>query len=160
MNNIKKALKTIIHKGRMEQLNSNPIIIYDGAHNEQAIENLQDMVKMYYKKLKRVYVISILKRKDYKKMLKLLANDKHALFILTAGNDPNKYASIEELYECMKNYVEENRILKKELDKAIIDVMNDKSNTVNFIIGSFYTYGTVINKINKVKEEMNSICNT
>ena len=51
----KKLLKTVVHKGRMEQLNDNPIIIYDGAHNEPAIKNLQDMVKMYYAKMKRVY---------------------------------------------------------------------------------------------------------
>ena len=64
--NIEKGLTTVVHKGRMEQLHNNPKIIYDGAHNEPAIENLLDMVNMYYPKLKRVYIISILKRKDYK----------------------------------------------------------------------------------------------
>ena len=71
------------------------------------------MVKMYYEKMKRVYIISILKRKDYNRMLKLIAEDKDALFVLTSGNNPESYASNDELFECMKKYVKANRIYKK-----------------------------------------------
>lgn len=78
---IRNGLETIEHKGRMEQINDKPIIIYDGAHNEPAIRNLQSMVEMYYKNYKRAYIISILKRKDYDKMLKLLSEDTNAIYI-------------------------------------------------------------------------------
>ncbi len=142
--NIQKGLSTVIHKGRMEQLNDNPIIIYDGAHNEPAIKNLQDMVKMYYAKMKRVYIISILKRKDYNKMLKLIAQDKEAIFILTSGNNPETYASSDELYGCMKQFTETDKIHKKTLNNAIEEAISSNIDTVNFVIGSFYTYGTVI----------------
>lgn len=145
------GLKTVIHNGRMEQLKDNPIIIFDGAHNEPAIENLQDMIKMYYEKKKRIYIISILKRKDYNKMLELLAEDKEALFVLTSGNNQDKFASKDELYECMKKFVNTDKIYKKNLDEAIIDAINNDSNTVNFIIGSFYTYGTVVDIIKKTR---------
>lgn len=141
------GLKTVIHKGRMEQLNNRPVIIYDGAHNEPAIKNLQEMINMYYATNKRVYIISILKRKDYNKMLKLIAEDKDALFILTSGNNSDTYASNDELYECMKKYVNINKIYKKSLDEAIVSAMNSAFDTVNFVIGSFYTYGTVIDII-------------
>ena len=146
---IKNGLKTVIHRGRMEQINDNPIIIYDGAHNEPAIKNFQDMVKMYYKNMKRVYIISILKRKDYAKMLRLLAEDKDASFVLTSGNNPDTYASNNELYECMKKFVDINKIYLKDLDNAIVDAMNSSPDTVNFVIGSFYTYGTVVDIIKK-----------
>lgn len=149
--NIQKGLSTVIHKGRMEQINDNPIIIYDGAHNEPAIKNLQDMVKMYYKKKKRVYIISILKRKDYNKMLKLIAQDKEAIFILTSGNNSETYASSDELFECMKQFTEIDKIYKKNLNDAIKEAINSNINTVNFVIGSFYTYGTVIDIIQKNK---------
>lgn len=149
--NIQKGLSTVIHKGRMEQINDNPIIIYDGAHNEPAIKNLQDMVKMYYKKKKRVYIISILKRKDYNKMLKLIAQDKEAIFILTSGNNSETYASSDELFECMKQFTQIDKIYKKNLNDAIKEAINSNINTVNFVIGSFYTYGTVIDIIQKNK---------
>ena len=141
---IQIGLKTVIHRGRMEQINDKPIIIYDGAHNEPAIKNLQDMVKMYYLKMKRVYIISILKRKDYNQMLKLIAEDKDAVFILTSGNNSEIYASSDELYECMKKFADIDKIYKKSLDDAIEGAMNSDLSTANFIIGSFYTYGTVI----------------
>lgn len=144
---IQIGLKTVIHRARMEQINDKPIIIYDGAHNEPAIKNFQDMIKMYYKKMKRVYIISILKRKDYNKMLKLIAEDKEAVFILTSGNSTETYASSDELYECMKQFANIDKIYKKSLDDAIEGVMNGDLDTVNFIIGSFYTYGTVIDII-------------
>lgn len=149
---IREGLKTIIHRGRMEQLNDKPRIIYDGAHNEPAIKNLLDMVKNYYSSSKRVYIVSILGRKDYKKMLELLSKDKDATFILTSGNDVDRYATSDELYECMKEYVEENKINKENLEDAIKNAMKGENDTVNFIIGSFYVYGTVINKIKEYKE--------
>lgn len=151
LKNIEKGLSTVIHKGRMEQLNDNPIIIFDGAHNEPAIKNLQDMIKMYYTKMKRVYIISILKRKDYNKMLKLIAQDKEAIFILTSGNNPEAYASSDELSECMKQFTETDKIHKKRLNVAIEEAINSNIDTVNFVIGSFYTYGTVIDILQKNK---------
>ncbi len=144
---IRNGLKTVIHKGRMEQLNDKPIIVYDGAHNEPAIKNLQDMVKMYYSEYKRVYIISILKRKDYDKMLKLLSEDNEAIFVLTSGNNSNSYATSNELYECMKKYTAEEKIHMKNMENAIEDAMLSDLNTVNFVVGSFYIYSTVVSKI-------------
>ena len=149
--NVKKGLSSVIHKGRMEQLIDNPLIIYDGAHNEPAIKNFQDMIKMYYSKNKRVYIISILKTKDYKKMLELLAQDNDAIFILTSGNNPETYVSSDDLYECLSQFVGIDRIYKKSLNNAIKDVLNSNIDTVNFVIGSFYIYGTVVDLIQKNK---------
>lgn len=55
------------------------------------------------------------------------------------------YASSDELYECIKQFADIGKIYKKSLDNAINEAMNSDLNTVNFIIGSFYTYGTVMN---------------
>lgn len=153
MENIQKGLTNVIHKGRMEELNINPTIVYDGAHNESAIINLKDMVKMYYNKLQRVYIISILNRKDYKKILELLSEDSNAIFVLTSGNDEERYTSKEKLFEYMKKFVEIDKLYKKDLKGAILDAMNSNNNNVNLIIGSFYTYSTVVDEIKKIKEE-------
>lgn len=154
MENIKTGLRTVIHKGRMEELNSHPIIVYDGAHNAPAIRNLQDMVKMYYNNLQRVYIISILSRKDYETMLKLLSEDSNAIFVLTSGNDEERYTSKEELFDCMKKFVGKNKLYKKNLKDAIADAMSRENDTVNLIVGSFYTYGTVVDEIKKYKKNV------
>ena len=154
---IKRGLSTVIHKGRMETLNNKPLIIYDGAHNEPAIKNLQKIIEMYYNNVPRTYIISILKRKNYEKMLQLLAEDKESIFILTSGNDEERYTSSDELYKTAIKYKEKNKIFTKKLEDAIEGVMNNKTNTANFVVGSFYTYGTVVNKIKGLPSDKLSV---
>ncbi len=148
---IKEGLRTVIHKGRMEQLNENPTIIFDGAHNEPAIKNLLDMTNMYYKNRKRTYIISILSRKDYRKMLDILSKDKEASFVMTSGNDTDKFASSDELCEYMKKYTDINKIIKRDLEETIEMIMKSNDDTIYFCVGSFYTYGSVVKKINEIK---------
>jgi len=145
---IREGLKTVIHKARMEILNKKPLIIYDGAHNEPAIANLNGTIEMYYKHFKRVYIVSILKRKNYERMLQLLLKDKEAEFIFTSGNDKNKYVSSEELYNTALKYADNQKLYRKSLSKAIEYVIErNENNTVNLIVGSFYIYGDVVNGI-------------
>lgn len=150
-NSIREGLKTVVHRARMEILNKTPLIIYDGAHNEPAIENLQSMANMYYNNMKRTYIISILERKDYEKMIQLLMQDEKAKFIFTSGNDPERYASKEKLYNVALKYKKNHEIYTEDLEKAIDDVLNENNNIANFVVGSFYTYGTVVNKVNQKK---------
>lgn len=144
---IREGLKTVIHKARMEKLSDKPFIVYDGAHNTPAMENLQSMAAMYYSDFDRVYIVSILKSKDYRKMLKILASDKEGKFIFTSGNDAERYVDGNTLYECMKEYVDEDKISTMTLEDAIISTKGSDENTVNLVVGSFYVYGDVVRTI-------------
>ena len=145
--NLRCGLNSVIHKGRMEIINKSPLIIFDGAHNEPAIKNLQNSINMYYKNFKRTYIVSILKSKDYKTIISLLLEDETATFIFTSGNDAERYVSSHELYTTSLEYKKNQQILEMSLEDAIEYVMhnsNEKDNTdVNFIVGSFYVYGTI-----------------
>lgn len=136
---VRDGLKTVIHKARMEVLKNDPLIIFDGAHNEPAIKNLQNSVKMYYNNKKRTYVISVLKRKDYEKVIELMLEDKEAEFILTSGVETEEYASAEELYKISLKYKTNQNIVKKELKEAL-EYCKENKERINFIIGSFYIY--------------------
>lgn len=142
-NSIREGLKTVVHHARMETLSDKPLVIFDGAHNEPAIENLQEMVELYYKGCKKAYIISILKRKDYSKMLEMLSKDKEAIFILTSGNDEERYTSAEELYSIATKYIDKSRLYVKSLEDAIKDAAEGETDVVNFVIGSFYVYGDI-----------------
>ncbi len=143
------GLKSVVHKARIETLSKNPLIIYDGAHNESAIKNLQSVINTYYKNYKKIYVVSVLKRKDYNKMLQLLFQDKNAEFIFTSGNDINRYASSRELFDAALQYKTTQEISMKTLDDAIKYIMKYGTNTINFIVGSFYVYGDVKKEVGK-----------
>ena len=56
----------------------------------------------------------------------------------------------------MKYFMESYNNFEKEMKFIHIAGTNGKGsctdlNTVNFVVGSFYTYGTVVNKINEIK---------
>lgn len=143
---IKEGLSTVIHKGRMETIKTKPLVIFDGAHNVLAIKNFKKSINMYYKNYKRYYIISILKRKDYKQMLKILCEDKNAIFILTSGNDENKFVSKEELYKIAKEYCKNNQKIYKKTIKEAKDFIHEiPDDSACFIVGSFYVYSDWLN---------------
>lgn len=144
---IKEGLKTVIHKARMEVLKERPLIIYDGAHNEPAIKNLKSTVDMYYANRKRRYIVSILARKDYEKMLKLLLVDENAEFVFTSGDNSERYATKEELYEVALKYQKGQKLYKNDLHETLKNVANEENDIVNFVIGSFYVYGIAVNDV-------------
>lgn len=144
---IREGIKTVVHKGRFETINTNPLIIYDGAHNKPAIENFKRSVEMYYKNKRKVYIISILKTKDYETILKELLKDEEATFIFTNGNDEDLYVKKEILLKVSKKYTNNKNMHAKELDKAIDLIKEKYESYVTFIVGSFYIYGTVIEKL-------------
>ena len=121
----------------MEILNNNPLILFDGAHNVPAIQNLQSMIDMYYKDSAKVYIVSILKRKDYTKMVELLMQDKNATFIFTSGIDDTRYVSGTELLQIAQNFKSTQKLIIKNLDEAIKYVMENCQNCVSFFVGSF-----------------------
>lgn len=108
LKDVKEGLKTVVHKARFEKIYKSPEIIFDGGHNEKAIINLKQIINNNYPKDKKIYIVSILKSKDYKTIIKLLTEDKEGTFIFTTGNDPNRYVPKEVLYEEAKKNLNEN----------------------------------------------------
>jgi len=151
--NLREGLKNVIHKGRLEEISKEPSIIYDGAHNKPAIENLVNSINMYYKNDKKVYIVSILKTKDYEAVLKELVKDENSVFIFTNGNDKEAYVSNEELLACAKKYTSNKELYREELEGAINLIKNKYKKYVTFIVGSFYIYGNVIEYLKEDKND-------
>ena len=138
---IRNGLKTVIHKGRFETIYENPTIIFDGGHNEQAIENLKETIDIFYKTAKKIYVISVLKSKNYKKIVEdILEED--SVYIFTNGNDKNRYMNNHLMFEYAKQVNKNVEIHEMELEDAV-QFCKSKTDCVSFIIGSFYIYEDV-----------------
>ena len=138
---LREGLATVTNPGRMETIYDNPKIIYDGAHNIPAIENLLEMINMYYPDKDKTYVVSILTRKKYDTMIEILSQDKNARFIFTSGNNDEEFTSKEILYDCAKNVIPEEKIEMMDLEKALRTVI--KEGQLTFVIGSFHMYKLV-----------------
>lgn len=144
-NAIQKGLNSVVHKARMEEISKDPLIVFDGGHNENAIINFRENVKQYYSNYEqKVYIISILKTKDYKTAIKELAKDENAVYFLTSGNDKKRYVPATKLYKEVKKYIKKDNLYQKEFKEAIKIAKEKYNKAVIFIIGSFYVYKDVI----------------
>ena len=150
---IRDGLKSVVHKGRMEVIHNNPLIIFDGAHNENAMRNFIDTSNMYYKDRNKIYIFSALKRKDYSKLVKIITEDKKATFIFHNGikqsfNKKLEYVDSNELVKIV-NSIDKN-IKVKEMDfEEAVSYAKEQKDSITFIIGSLYLYKDAIEYINK-----------
>ena len=149
------SLKNVIHRARFEKLLDNPEIIYDGAHNKPAIENLIETIDQYYLDKEKIFIVSILGTKDYKTIVKKLVqkynNDE---FYFTDGVSDRKFIDSSELMKVAKENNENGIYNSGELVKTIEKVTKKyrNSNKIIFIIGSFYIYKEVVDTIDKIKK--------
>lgn len=149
------SLKNVIHRARFEKILDNPEIIYDGAHNKPAIENLIETIDQYYLDKEKAFVVSILGTKDYKTIIKMLVqkynNDE---FYFTDGVSDRKFIDSSELMKVAKENNENGIYNSGELVKTIEKVTKKyrNSNKIIFIIGSFYIYKEVVDTIDKIKK--------
>lgn len=138
---IYEGLCTVIHPARFEKISENPLIIFDGAHNENAMENFCNTVKCLYPTLNKTFVVSIITTKDYKADLKLLlTNFENCKFIFTSGTE-EKFFDAQTLYNYAVSINTNNTLEISNFDNAIQNLDSE----INFIVGSFYVYNKVRN---------------
>lgn len=141
---IKDGLKNIIHRARFETLSKEPLIIFDGGHNENAIKNFKNTIEQYYKEKNKVYIISILRTKDFKTVLKNLLDDKNSIYFFTDGNTEKPYVSKEELYnEAIKLNKNSSLLFKEKLEIALDLAISNYPDNLICIVGSFYIYKNI-----------------
>ena len=136
------ALKNINHPARFEIIKKEPLVIFDGAHNGNALLNFCETVNNLYKTERKTFIISIITTKDYKENLNILLNSfENCHFIFTNGGDEKKFFDEKILYAYAKSLNTNNTLEYNNLEYAL----NKLNNSVNFIVGSFYMYEKVIN---------------
>ena len=152
--NIRHGLNTVIHKARFEVLSKNPKVIFDGGHNENAIKNLVCTLRQYYENRKIVYILSIITTKDYKTIIKNIVQDKNSVIFVTDGDSEkgdHDFVPKEILYkEVKENQVYQNEIFIDSLENAINSSINNYSNDIICIAGSFYVYDKAKKHIDKL----------
>lgn len=72
--NIRNGLINTRWPGRLSHVCKYPDVYVDGAHNEAAWKYLKNAVNKYFTKRKIIYIIGVLKDKEYHKMVDILAD--------------------------------------------------------------------------------------
>lgn len=84
---IRKGLATARWPARFEVLSQKPLFILDGAHNPQCVEMLEQSMEILLPEQKAVFLLGVLKDKDYMLMLKLISHRIKEVICLTPDSD-------------------------------------------------------------------------
>ena len=80
---IHKGIAQTVWLGRMTKVAEHPYIYVDGAHNVAAWEYLRTSVEKYFTNRRVIYIIGVLKDKEYEKMVEILAPTMAAAVVIT-----------------------------------------------------------------------------
>ena len=131
------AFKNLVRPACFETILENPKIIFDGGHNENAMQHFTQTVKSLYNTEKKTFLVSIITTKDYKTVLKILLGAfENSTFIFTDGTDENKFFKGQVLYDYAKTLNTSNTLEIETFENGFKKLNSE----INFIVGSFYTY--------------------
>ena len=98
---LKQAMTSVQWPGRFEVMPRDGFeLIIDGAHNPAGIRTLRDSLDYYYPDKKRIFVLGILKDKDFEGMLEILLSPEDRVIFTTPSSE--RAADPVELLECAK----------------------------------------------------------
>lgn len=121
--NLKEGIKNTRWPGRLELLRENPFLFRDGAHNPDGACKLAQFLEKHFTNKKIIYIMGVLKDKEYGKMLEFLMPQ--AKIVYTFGPGGERGLPGETLAEAVKSFgvkaencANVNEAMKKALDHA------------------------------------------
>lgn len=83
---IKKGIEKTTWPGRFEQISEKPLIVIDGAHNEDAAKKLALTIENHFTNRKIAYIIGVLADKEYEKILEIMLPYAVQVYTVTPPN--------------------------------------------------------------------------
>jgi len=99
---VRKGLADAKWPGRLEILKKEPIFLIDGAHNAEGAKTLSEFLKTYFPGKKIVFIIGVLKDKDFKSMIEVCAPLAEDIITVTPNSD--RALPAETLAQNLENY--------------------------------------------------------
>lgn len=104
--NIQNGLHNAVWRGRFEILERSPYVIRDGAHNMEAARCLYEQITKHFTNRRIIYIIGILKDKEYDAMLSLLIPLASRVYVITVP-DNSRALPAEELASVVRKYCQD-----------------------------------------------------
>jgi len=85
--NILKGVANTYWPGRLEIISKKPLVICDGAHNVHAAYALRTYLNEFHKNKKIIFVMGVMKNKEYKKMIEIVIKDAKSVICIQPNNE-------------------------------------------------------------------------
>ena len=141
---IKRASEKVVWQCRFERYCQNPLVVLDGAHNEDGMRELCKIIEQGYKSEEVVIITSILKDKDVKHMLGLMRKIADNIIFTSLEENP-RGTNGEKIFEQLED--KKGCIVENNMKKAY-ELAKNYNKKIIVVCGSFYT-------LSKFKEEIN-----
>ncbi|MEN3014297.1 MAG: cyanophycin synthetase [Endomicrobiia bacterium] len=144
-----EKIPKVIIPFRMQRFKINGCeIIVDGAHNPASVDSFVKLIKKLSIK-NFVICFTIMKDKDYRKIIKILSNLKNKIykFIVYKINNP-RVENLDILYKNVCKYFNNKKVVKISKPENLLKYLkNFCIKKKIFFIGSFYIFSVFKNKI-------------
>lgn len=107
----------VVWPGRFQIVNDKPLIVLDGAHNEEAAIRLAETLDFYFTNTRIVYIMGMLKDKEYEKVCEITAPKADCIFTVSTPNNPRALGATE-LAETVRRY-KQNVTSADSLEEAL-----------------------------------------
>jgi dihydrofolate synthase/folylpolyglutamate synthase len=138
---IRKGLEETNWPGRMEVICKNPLVLIDGAHNIDGVKVLAENISTYFSSKKKIFIIGVLKDKEYKAMIEVIAPVADKIITVTPLSE--RALSAVELADIIKPYCKDV-LVSDTIENGIMTAIQIYSNDgIICAFGSLYYIGEV-----------------
>lgn len=92
---LRQGLKETRWPGRFTVLGKKPLFVADGAHNEDAAKKLAQSIEFYFTNRRIIYIMGVLKDKEYGKILECTAGYADQILTVTPPDNPRAMSGYE-----------------------------------------------------------------
>jgi dihydrofolate synthase/folylpolyglutamate synthase len=101
---LRKGLLETAWPGRFSILGKQPLFVADGAHNEDGAKKLADSIDFYFTNKRIIYIMGVLKDKEYDKIIALTHNYADQIITVTPPENPRALHAYELAGEIVKTH--------------------------------------------------------
>lgn len=108
--------------GRLEVLKKEPLFYRDGAHNPDGAKKLAAFLQKYFTNKKIIYIMGVLKDKEYKKMLRYLMPMAKEVYVFKPKNERGLSAQI--LADTIKEVADVSVTIESDVNAAVLRALD------------------------------------
>ena len=139
---IYKGLEDTIWQARLEVLGKQPLFVIDGAHNEDAARKLVSSIETYFSGKRMIYIMGVLKDKEYEKILSMTAKYAEHILTITPPENPRALGAYELALAAREYHNQVTNLSSLEEAVEVSHLLADKD-TVILCFGSLSYLGAI-----------------
>lgn len=97
-----KSLQSVEWEGRFQVVSEHPLLLKDGAHNVDGVAALKKSIEKHFTNRKIIFIIGVLRDKEYEKMMSILCPMADVVFTITPPGERALPADV--LTSCIRSY--------------------------------------------------------